>query len=1289
MVLVAVICATAVTVTAGRVTGVTVNNVRGGTVGGMNGVGVGAMLAAVMFATTNVETKRAANRTTMTPTARSVPRPEFTVGRLAIGLSQESKQDQMVPRVKFHVTSTITCSQTDSNSKPIGTASLPWSKLSFGTGGRSALHLQSLRLSGFKTFAVPTVVEFAEGITAVVGANGSGKSNLVDAVKWALGEQSARDLRTKRTEDLIFSGSQSRRPAAMAEVVLQFGNETGWLPVEATEVELTRRVYRSTESEYLINSQRVRLREIVDVVRVGGLTAGGHTIVGQGMVDAVLSLRGVDRRGFIAAVAGVAPYESRRDEAIRRLDQTRENVAAAQIVYEEMEPRLRLLRRQANIVQNAQKARVDLTDALVWHYHLAWRALSDERASSGEALARARESLEILRQEIGKFERDQATLQGRLDAVRQARESRRELILATEYQLKRAQDAEANSLAALKQAESEQPELGRRLEVLTSTIPSKAEIAQIGSQIENLQSRRGEMLIGLQSNQALQAQCRKDRDTLAQTRVAGLEGVRERREALSQREEQARKLRREAEIAAGRRSEVKETLPVLQRAIEEAREALQSAKETEIEAEARLLASSEVVEQCAVHSANNRKCLVEVASTIDSLTREERSLSEERDELARGRPPDDSGRSVAEAVSVPAELALALAAAVGDLADSPAAPHSDGRGPREAPAHTAEWQTEVVSRLRADGIEVIGWLRDQAALADSSVMVSSLLDATLVLSNPNEMERAWSVLGDLGAMSVAHPPLRLVDPEGNIRDARSLDSAPPEARRSVRREMAIIATEERLQKVIEVLSRAQPEYEEIVKTEKLLADALTAAEREFRDANIAAVSVRTETVRSADALKQLEADTENRNSLLAELDRTCQSIQAELESIDAAMLGLKAALIEAETHASTIDERLVAQAGKIHDLEDSGRRQHADLQLLDRQLELELGEQERIRRLGEAGERERESIIVRREVVESNRKVALEALLVAREDLKAIEVELAQTRIAAESAPEVPTQQETAELTGKLRRLRREAEAAVGELERKRSHIEQLDERAARLIADCQLDLETHPSELNPQTPRLELTDVEIRRLRIRAEQAEDVEPGAEDEYRDLATRRESLAEQIEDLRVASEELLKMLGDADREVRRRFRITFAQVQSLFGEYFRDIFGGGAGELVCETVDDIDAVEIIAQLPGKRARDLGGLSGGERTLVAGAFLFSLLAADPPPFCILDEVDAALDESNVDRYLGVLRDLAQQTQFVVVTHNRGSMAAADTLYGIVLDPDIGSRALSLRLDQALAG
>jgi chromosome segregation protein len=372
---------------------------------------------------------------------------------------------------------------------------------------------------------------------------------------------------------------------------------------------------------------------------------------------------------------------------------------------------------------------------------------------------------------------------------------------------------------------------------------------------------------------------------------------------------------------------------------------------------------------------------------------------------------------------------------------------------------------------------------------------------------------------------------------------------------------------------------------------------------------------------------------------------------------------------------------------ELDGLEERIRSTGDDLTLLDRQLELESTERDRLRRRMTETRQEQKRLekllqeaLATREAFAAESGAAEESVASTHIELEAAEHELAET-------PEETVVPATDDLMEDLPGLHQQIEEIVRERERARLEQEQIEAALERLTQEALLDLGAHPNSLTaPDTDR-EFTDVEIRRLRIRSEQAEDIDPGVTQEYEASVTRRDTMLAQIEDLETAMAEIEEMLRDADREVRRRFRMAFSRVNDLFSLYFREIFGGGNAELMLESADDVESVEIVTQLPGKRARELSGLSGGERTLVAGAFLFSLISASPPPFCILDEVDAALDETNVDRYVGVLKDLSRQTQFIVVTHNRGTMAAANSLYGIVLDEEAGSRALSLRLDEAV--
>ena len=532
--------------------------------------------------------------------------------------------------------------------------------------------------------------------------------------------------------------------------------------------------------------------------------------------------------------------------------------------------------------------------------------------------------------------------------------------------------------------------------------------------------------------------------------------------------------------------------------------------------------------------------------------------------------------------------------------------------------------------------------------------------------------------------TVGQHSLCLVDKEGNLRRAGARLTAPATARKSVRRERALADLEAHLARVTEALPECERKLNSAQASEDAAQAQMIIAEQALRDARIARSTAEADLVARRRAAETLQSDLRARQEMTGASRSELTDVSVKLEQARAAVQSLSEAVKGAEESAAiAVAEEQMSREDYQASTEDE-RRLAGELQIASRRVELEQAEHDRQESALQAAVKERDRAIERISALEASRNDAAAALIRSSVAVETAAADLESAQARLDESPDEPHEPSPAE-PDPLPTLQTRLESEIQNAQRYRSELEHVNEQLNRVAHECALDLDSDPSSLQPAEMEREPSELDIRRLRIKAEQAEDIDPGVADELQELTQRRDFMHEQMTDLQMASDELEDILREADREARRRFRMTFTQVNSLFGQFFKDIFGGGTGELILDTSDNADGIEIVTQLPGRRVRGLGGLSGGERTLVAGAFLFSLLAASPPPFCILDEVDAALDESNVDRYLGVLRQLSTRTQFAVVTHNRGTMAAANTLYGIVLDPTTGSRALSLRLDE----
>lgn len=1149
------------------------------------------------------------------------------------------------------------------------------------------MHLQSLHVSGFKTFATPTRIEFAEGITAVVGSNGSGKSNLVDALRWALGEQSMRDLRSRRAEDVIFAGSQRRRAAAMAEARLVFDNGARWLSIDTNEVEFVRRLYRSGESEYLINGRKVRLRDITSAIRDAGMAGSGHTIVGQGMVDSVLSARGIERRAFISTVAGVAPYDARRNEALHRLELTKQNIASGQIVLDELEPRIRLLRRQSNIAQSALAARSELRQALHWYYWSQWTALSRDRKDAQEAADGARRTEGNLRARLTEVEGRHRLRQSALDTIRRRRQDVREKLLSAQYAAQRSRDLCTAAHDGLKRQQQRLLDLERQLRNMPEDVEDEGLIAE--------QERAIARLLEEQNVIRLDIAVWQDKRTHI-TRAAGelLEGSRrigsviQRLEhEVEQHDKVVHRLEREIEQIGLDITKLSESLPSLQTAIETSREDLEQAKAARAAAEKSLEHARAALEHATEMSQQARVAVGEATTTREEIVRSRESAIREQAELLRSRPPRDGEMRVVQSITVPDDLGPAVAVALGEMTEQSSRPGPGEPGPRPSPPPESSWRQIVWDVLAGHGMIPRGWLSDLVHIGDPGAPVIHRLSAVLVMQSGQDLEAAWHCVAALDALTVGHAPLRLVDPNGDLRSATARRSAPAAASESVHRQMRLAAVTSRLVELEKQLADAQDILGAAREAEKISSDSLKHADDMFREANL---SLATAAAKERQLEHDLQAADARRDTAVAQLEGTrlrAASLSERREAAERVLSELRDRLGADREHHSSIAKQLQDVQSQLETAEERIRTGAVDANLLDRRFQLESAERDRLRRRLTDAQQDRMRLAEQlqeartvRDAFELERQQAEESLARSEGELKAAEHELDQTP-GEINLPDAGTNLDD------LPALHRQIEEAVRERERSRLEQEQIEEALNFLSQEALLDLDVSLASLTVPDMDREFTDVEIRRLRIRAEQAEDIDPGVTQEYEASVSRRDIMVAQIDDLQTAMTELTDMLREADREVRRRFQMAFSRVNGLFSVYFREIFGGGTAELTLESADEVESVEIVTQLPGKRPRELGGLSGGERTLVAGAFLFALIAAAPPPFCILDEVDAALDETNVDRYVGVLKDLSRSTQFIVVTHNRGTMAAANSLYGIVLDQEAGSRALSLRLDEAV--
>lgn len=1195
------------------------------------------------------------------------------------------------------------------------------------------MRLKRLEVQGFKTFAVRTEFLFNSGVTAIVGPNGSGKSNLADAIRWALGEQSYATLRARRTEDMIFSGSQQRARQGMAQVTLVLDNTTGWLPIDFTEVSITRRAYRSGENEYLLNGNRVRLRDIQDLLGASGLARRTYAVIGQGLVDQALALRPEERRTLFEEAAGIATHQAKRDEALRRLDETQANLVRVKDILAEMEPRLRYLERQARRAEERQQIARDLEDALkIWYGYLWQRALRRITA----AQATAQQAQEALTRRKAALEQ----LEARIHELRQAQTRLRE---------------------SLSQWHRESSQIHRQAEQVQRRLA--------------VSSERHRML-GLQADEL-----RQELDGARARLTAQQERVREAEAALSAVEDRLREARAEAERAqrvadeaAARRSRVQAELETARRSLvraesseEEAKRRIQSLRDEldageaataehearardalerarALEQEARALA--EMLQQAEEGAIQTRQQLQEARSAVEQARREERAAAERLQEArrqvdqlqarldalerlheegagmfagvravvqaARAARPELRGilGTVGELIDVPPELEVAIETALGGrLQDVVVERWQDAEA---AIAYLKRRQAGRATFLPLDHLsppEPISAPRMDGVLGVASDLVSAeprlrdvvhmTLGRLVVVTDLAVARRAFDAMG--GRVQVVTLEGDIVRPGGSVtggsRDTRHTSGIL--ARERERRELpgriraatrAAAEAEAALQKAAEGVSQAEAEVSRLEEALRLQGEQRTELQRQLQEkrSQVAGARQEAEWLRSLaeQARERFEAGQQQLAALEAAVAQAREEQQRwqariselvkDLETLDGDQAVARAA--EARTQAAAIEAEYRSQQTLL-------RRAREVLEDIARDAE---ARRERLTQL----EAEREAIARDLEALRAEVDVLQGEIDRLAGQIGPAEAEA--DRLAAEQARLEEHEFSVRRQLHHEEEIAREAqlafERAHDELERLRREIDH--ELGLVMLEPPEGEAEQTPLPLHPLVESLPVVEVppdgieqEVKRLRTQLARLGNVNPEAPKEYEEALERYEFLSEQLADLNDAVAELQQVVADLDAIMERDFLRTFKEVDERFREYFKRLFGGGSARLVLTDPDNVNStgVEIMVSLPGKRAQSLSLLSGGERSLTAAALIFALLDVNPPPFCVLDEVDAALDEANVGRFRETLRELSERTQFIIITHNRGTVEIADTLYGITMGGDGVSRVLSLSM------
>ena len=1202
--------------------------------------------------------------------------------------------------------------------------------------------LKALELFGFKSFADRTRFEFPAGITVVVGPNGSGKSNVVDAIKWVLGEQSARSLRGKEMTDVIFAGSTGRKPLNVAEVGLIFDNAARALPVDAAEVQIMRRVYRSGESEYLVNGELSRLRDIRELFSGTGAATEAYSVIEQGRVDALLMASGRDRRAVFEEAAGITRFRARRAESLRRLERAEQNRQRLADIVGEVSSRLETVRHQA---AKARRWRLMTERLRAFRLAAAGRDLAEVDAAVGQvddanaatraAVAEAEARITAAAATAADLATELERLQPGIDAARAALAAATQRAAAAEATLALRRDRTGDVDREAGEARlAEAAARAAAQDAASAVAEAEAEAEALAAVVERLAAR-------LRACEAVAAGSHEDA-AAARNRLAAAQAAVEdsRRECL--------RLELEGERANTRAAEARRDADAARDAVEAARMQVARLEESRaawegnlgslasaLEATARELDALETALRdneraiaSAWHELSGWKSRLEACRERRAMLREIVTRQEGVSEAARRLLAGTAGVPglagiVADLVVASVEWAPLVDLALGGLGQSLVVESLD-----ELVRWHAEWSaTDAGADVLAAGGRVGFVTADRPGSAPFAPPehpgIVGRLDL-LVAADPGAEPRPAAASALLARLlghawvvdRIEHAlPLLATAPAGTMfmtRDGLCLSATGTFEFGTTTAAAGLVARRSELRAL-------EKRHEELERVTAAAAATITTLQAEAADIN--------EKLRQSRLRRQQAADEHAASR--AELDRLTRERRAAEGRVTATERGLRQAderAAEAVAHSHTAAEAAGAAAAAVAAAEDRLQADRDAVEGLERSRGAAIDEIQGLR-VEEATAREklargRDAVATatlaagerrhaiaatadRRRTVEARLEAhALELLSAGAEHAEAAtagERTASELAAAIEAASAIETERRTAvtaadearTTAGRLAGELHAGELAAGEVRHRRARI------VERIRDEYNIDIDsaaaTPPAATTTGEPleipadRAEL-EAEIEQLRRKLASMTSVNMEALTEAEELADRLAKLETQLADVSSAKESIEQLIARIDEESRRLLGDTIETVRGHFRELFERVFGGGQADIVLEPGVDLleTAVEIVARPPGKEPRSISLLSGGEKTMTCVALLLAIFRSRPSPFCVLDEVDAALDEANVDRFVNVLRDFLSSTQVIVVTHSKKTMAAGDTLYGVTMEESGVSKRVSVRFESTAA-
>ena len=1180
------------------------------------------------------------------------------------------------------------------------------------------MYLKRLELQGFKSFADKTVLEFMPGITSVIGPNGSGKSNISDAIRWVLGEQSMKSLRGAKSNDIIFAGTQNRKSLGFAEASLVFDNEDGTLPIEYAEVTVTRKIYRSGETGYYINKVPCRLKDILELFMDTGIGKDGYSIIGQGKIDEILSNKSEDRRHIFEEAAGIVKYRTRKAESEKKLEHTKLNLLRINDILTEIESNIEPLQQQAEKAKKYLNLKEELKSIEIglFVYNIEKYKQTLEEIINDEDIMKS-----TCNQEEGKLERIKALkeeLKTQIDEITEKIESMQNIgfesqkeieqlnsnisvcstriennkenktrfekeieeiktkITSLEEEIKQKQAKKDNLKENRKKFEKELEEKQSELDKLTSKLSKKEiEIEEHKKKVEENTDKRYELQSDISTQNANAESLEKRKQQIKQeitTNISELDAARLRKDEIS-------KGFYEAE---SKRNSIVSSLEKIEKQKEEA-----STKIKEYDTNINNLYSEMRIKD------SRHKFLVETEKEKEGYIKSVKSLLNDCENIK------DLGKGMhgvlANIISVPKEYETAIEMCL-------------GASLQNVVTETEEDAKRLIEHLRKNNLGRASFLpitsvkgkklenfkaKEKGIIGVASDLVQfnkkyeqiilNLLGRTVIVDN---METAIKVAKQ------NNYSFRIITIEGDLINPSGAITGGSVAKKTVNilgRGREIESLEKEINKIKQKIEKLEKEQEEYVNSQEDLLEEVSSLEKALQEIDITYATEKQKVVAINENIERIE--------------KRLSKLKEETVNIDNQKIEIEEKKKTDEEQISTINEeneKLTNIINEFAELNKDDQKYIDDLNFDITNLKISVSSfDESETSINEISDMINNDIENNKKSIENKEKQINQI----EEDNKELEKNIEETKQKIEEVKkQVQTsgqtinnlKEERTQKNEKLANKETELNDQFKIIEDLKSQMAKMEAKKSKTEEDLTVVINKlcEEYELTPNTIKeykkpdnIALTQKKVNNLRADIRDLGSVNVDSIEEYKTLKERYDFMCEQRLDLENTMSKLRKMIQEMTEVMKEQFKTQFEIINKNFGEVFRELFGGGKAELTLADEENIleCGIDITVQPPGKKLQNMMLLSGGEKAFTAIALLFAILKINPAPFCVLDEIEAALDDVNVFRYAEYLKKFSKDTQFLVITHRKGTMEAADTVYGITMEENGISKLLSMKL------